>query len=242
MEAIAEVQEFGPVAVVDDDASQAQTMGFQLEDVGLEPLVVDLDQVLQLEEAATWLTARAGSLICDVQLKNLHPGMGYHGAQLVANLIAQFRMPCVLTTGFTQDVGMLVRPYRGHIPVLLSREETEDSETLVEGLQRCKVELEDGPIPERRTRRTSLFIERVGQADGGVALDAQVGGWPHKTPMRFPAVMLGEEYGDRAQADQLVGKVFFAKVNLGAAREPDLYFEEPEPKFVDASELELKFE
>jgi FixJ family two-component response regulator len=233
--------EFGPVAVVDDDASQAQTMGFQLEDVGLEPLVVDLDEVRELDGAASWLTERVGSLICDVQLKNLHPGMKYHGAQLVANLIAEARMPCVLTTGFTQDVGMLVRPYRRNIPVLLSREETEDPETLLDGLQRCQAELSGSYLSDRRTHRTSLFIERAGQAEGGVALDAQVGGWPHKTPMRFPAAMLGEQYAERGRADELIGKVFFAKVNVGASREPDLYFEDPEAEFVDAADLNVEF-
>ena len=137
---------------------------------------------------------------------------------------------------------MLVRPYRRNIPVLLSREETEDPETLLDGLQRCQAELTGSYLSDRRTHRTSLFIERVGQAEGGVALDAQVGGWPHKTPMRFPAAMLGEQYAERERADELIGKVFFAKVNVGASREPDLYFEDPEAEFVDAADLKVEFE
>jgi hypothetical protein len=181
-------------------------------------------------------------VICDVQLSNLHPGMQFHGAQLVANLVAQHRVPCVLTTGFVQDVGMLVRPHRHLIPVLLTRQEIEDPEALVEGFSRCRNEIDHGPDAERRTRRVPLFIERVGHFETGIALDARVGGWAHKTPMRFPADMLGDEYTSKERAAELVGKVFFARVNLGAEQEHDLFLEDPEPEFVDPADLDLHFE
>ncbi len=36
--------------------------------------------------------------------------------------------------------------------------------------------------------------------------------------------------------------VFFARVNIGAQREADLFFEDPEPKFIDPAGLKLHFE
>jgi hypothetical protein len=125
--------------------------------------------------------------------------------------------------------------------VLLGREETEDPEALVAGLERCRAEITGGRGPSRQTHRVPLFVEKVGFADGQVALDARVGGWGHATPMRFPATMLGADFKLEARARELVGKVFFARVNLGAEREPDLFFENIEAEFVDPEGLPLHF-
>lgn len=229
------------VAVLDDDADQANTVRFQLEDVGIRPDLIDLGEVPTLARAVEVLQGRAHGVLCDVQLNNLHGGIEFHGAELVAQLVGVHRMPCVLTTGFVQDVGMLVRPHRRQIPVLLTREEIEDPLVLVDGFSRCRREILHGPNVERQTRRVPLFVERVGTFDSGVALDARVGGWSHKTPMRFPAKMLGETYSNLKEAQALVGKVFFAQVNLAAEKEPELFFEDPEPTFIDPADLSLHF-
>ena len=231
------------VAVLDDDAGQAQTVRYQLEDVGVEPIIADLDAVPTLNKALHWLNdADAEGLICDVQLNNLHGGMKFDGAQLVARLVTERRFPCVLTTGFPNEVWMLVRPHRSRIPVLLGRDETEDPEALIRGLERCGDEIHQGRPAERQTYRVPLFVERYEPTEHDIALDVRVGGWVHKTPMRFPASMLGDGALAVARTGDLVGKVFFARVNLGASRESDLFLEEPEPTFLDPSALELHFE
>lgn len=229
------------VGIIDDDEGQAKTVGFQLEDVGIESVIADLDTVATLDHAIAWiLESEFSGVICDVQLNNLQGGMHYHGAQLVARLVTDHRLPCVLTTGFGADLGMLVRPYRAQVPVLLGREETEDPAALVGGLQRCAAEIDEGRGENRRTWRVPLFIERTGGTEYGTALDARVGGWTHKTPMRFPARMLGVEQAPVAGGG-FVGKVFFARVNIGAEREADLFFEDPEPELVDPRGLGLHF-
>jgi hypothetical protein len=233
---------FGVVAVLDDDAQEAKTVRLQLEDFDVETLEMPLDDVLTLESASAYVLGNAQALICDVQLGNLHSGVQFNGAQLVAHLVANERVPCVLTTGFVPDVGMWVRPHRAHIPVLLGRDETENPEVIIEGLRRCRTEIAEGPGPERQTHRVPLFIEKASADDEGIALDARVGGWAYKTPMRFPAWMLGDEYRDPGRARELVGKVFFAHVNLSAEREPDLYFEHPESVIANSSAWTLHFE
>ncbi|HEX7290797.1 MAG TPA: hypothetical protein VF250_06670 [Conexibacter sp.] len=229
------------VAVLDDDRGQAKAVGFQLEDEGLEALVVDLDEIPTVDDAVAWVSTHAHAVICDLQLSPMHDGIAYDGAQLVARLVSEHRIPCVLTTGFAPDVGMLVRPHRHTIPVLLTRDQTEQSDVLIEGLTRCAAEIREGRDAGRRTYRVPLFVERAGMTQYGVALDARVGGWAHKTPMRFPAWMLGEEYAIPAEAEALVGKVFFAHVNLGAKQEPDLFFEAPEVEFIEPDDQELHF-
>lgn len=225
------------VGVFDDDEGQARALGFQLEDVGMDPVVADLGDVSTVESAVEWIRVhKLGGLICDVQLGNLRTGMRYQGAELVSQLVREDQLPCVLTTGFSPDLGMLVRPYRADIPVLLGRDETEQPDALMDGLTRCAAEILGGRPPERRTFRAPLFIERVGPTEHGLAADARIGGRPHKTPMRFPAKLLGRD----ADAD-LLGKVFFAHVNLAAEREDDLFLESVEAELIDASTLDLHF-
>lgn len=234
--------EFGVVAVLDDDYGQARTLRLELEELGIEALVADLDDVPTLEQAVEWVRSSAAAVVCDVQLGNLHPGIGFNGAQLVARLVAESQIPCVLVTGFPADVGMVVRPYRAQIPVLFGRDETEDPQLIVDGLRRCRNEMEHGRGPERATHRVPLFVEKVSAASEGVALDARVGGWTYRAAVRFPATMVDSSCDDVRVAEALIGKVFFARANIGAERDWDIFFEEPEPQMFDPTGLELHFE
>jgi CheY-like chemotaxis protein len=234
--------EMGVVAVIDDDLDQAKTVRFQLEDSGIESLVADLDEVANIDYAVEWIRANAQAVICDVQLGNQHAGVQYNGAQLLSRVIGDHRIPGVLTTGFKDDVGMLVRPHRPRIPVLVSRDETEDPDILVGGVLLCQAEIEHGRDQIRQTKRTALFVEKASLHAEGVALDARVGGWSRRLSMRFPALMLGPDYGELECAQGAVGKVFFAKVNLAATSETELFFEEVEPELVDPANLALHFE
>lgn len=239
---VTDTPDVGIVAVLDDDTDQAKIMRFQLEDVGVQAIIADLDMVPTLERAIQWIRGNANAVICDVQLNNLHGGIDYDGAQLLARVIGDERIPGVLTTGFKDDVGMLVRPHRGHIPVLVSRDETEDPDILVAGVLMCRAEIDSGRGGERQTHRTALYIEKASMADTGVALDARVGGWARRISMRFPAAMLGSDFETIEHARRSVGKVFFAAVNLAATSETELFFEDIEPELIDPEGLSLHFE
>ncbi|HTA13313.1 MAG TPA: hypothetical protein VK781_00470 [Solirubrobacteraceae bacterium] len=238
----AEPHDIGVVAVLDDDVGQAKAVEFQLQDVGVETIVVNLDEVPTLDRAIDWITHKVNAVICDVQLSHLHSGVSYNGAELMSSVIGDCKIPGVLTTGFKDDVGMWVRPHRHRIPVLISRDETEEPEVLVDGVEACRVEIAKGRGPDRETHRVPLYIEKAGITEVGVALDARVGGWSRKASMRFPAVMLDERYADLDAALAITGQVFFARVNLGAQHETDLFFEDPEPELVDPTELSLHFD
>ena len=239
---LVEATDLGIVAVLDDDLDQAQTVRFQLEDVGVASIIADLDTVRTLDTAIAWIRDHAQAVICDVQLSNLHDGIEYNGAELLARLFDDERIPGVLTTGYKDDVGMLVRPHRSSIPVLVSRDETEDPDILVAGVRLSRTEIESGRGDPRRTHRTALYVEKASLHAEGVALDARVGGWARRTSMRFPATMLGPAYTDLGLARLAVGKVFFAKANLAAATEDELFFEDVEPRLVDPAGLPLHFE
>jgi CheY-like chemotaxis protein len=236
-----DTQEIGVVAVLDDDADQAKVVKLQLQDVGIETLIASLDEVQTLDRAIEWITDNVQAVICDVQLNHLHSGISYNGAELMAKVIGDCRIPGVLTTGFKDDVGMWVRPHRHQIPVLVSRDETEEPEVLVGGVQICRFEIDHGRAADRETYRVPLYIEKAGITDIGVALDARVGGWSKKASVRFPAMMLDERYNDLEAARSVAGQVFFARVNLGAEHEADLFFEDPEPDLIDPAGLSVHF-
>jgi CheY-like chemotaxis protein len=229
------------MAVLDDDAVQAKAVKLQLEEIGVETVIADLDRVPTLERAIDWVLEHAQAAVCDVQLNHLHSGVNYDGAQLLSSLIGDHAIPGVLTTGFKDDVGMCVRPHRWRIPVLVSRDETEEPEVLLEGVEICRKEMANGRAPDRETHRVALFIEKTATIDNRVALDARVGGWSQKASIRFPASMLGEQYDNIEAARAIVDHAFFAHVNLGAEHETDLFFESPESELVDPSELPLHF-
>jgi CheY-like chemotaxis protein len=235
-------RDIGTVAVLDDDADQAKVVKLQLQDIGVTTVIASLDQVPTIERAIDWIAGNAQAVICDVQLNHLHSGIDYNGAQLMSAVIGDHKIPGVLTTGFKDDVGMWVRPHRQRIPVLVSRDETEEPEVLIEGVETCRAEIANGRPPARETHRVPLYIEKAGIADIGVALDARVGGWSRKASIRFPAEMLGEQYDSIEAASAIAGQVFFARVNIGAGHETDLFFEDPEPELVDPSELPLHFD
>ncbi len=241
-EAPANWPDIGTVAVLDDDADQAKVVKLQLQDVGVETVIASLDQVPTLERAIDWIASNAQAVICDVQLNHLHSGVDYNGAQLMSAVIGDHKIPGVLTTGFKDDVGMWVRPHRRRIPVLVSRDETEEPEVLVNGVETCRAEIVHGRAPDRETHRVPLYVEKTGITNDRVALDARVGGWSRKASIRFPADMLGERYNTIEAARAIVGQVFFARVNLGAGHETDLFFEDPEPEFVDPTALPLHFD
>jgi CheY-like chemotaxis protein len=231
----------GTIAVLDDDADQAKVVKLQLDDAGVETVIANLDDVLTLDQAVAWIAEHAQAVICDVQLNNQHASIGYNGAELLSRVIAELRIPGVLTTGFKDDVGLWVRPYRANIPVLVSRDETEDAEVLLRGVEVSRAEIADGRGTDRETFRVPLFIEKAGRGDRGIALDARVGGWSRKASMRFPASMLGSGYDNFDTAHQLIGKVFFACVNLGAEHESDLFLERVELELIDSADLPLHF-
>ena len=234
--------DIGMVAVLDDDTDEAKVVKMQLQDIGVEAIIADLTQVSKLEQAIDWITGNANAVICDVQLSHWCSGICYDGAQLMSAVIGDHRIPGVLTTGFKDDVGMLVRPHRWRIPVLVSRDETVEPEVLVRGVETCRAEIDHGRAPDRETHRVPLYIEKMAVVDNSVALDARVGGWSRKASIRFPADMLGEQYNKTEAAGEIVGRAFFASVNLGAEHETDLFFEDPELEFVDPEGLPLHFE
>ena len=234
--------DIGTMAVLDDDTDEAKVVKMQLQEIGVETIIADLAQVSKLEQAIAWITGNANAVICDVQLNHYQSGICYDGAELMSAVIGEHGIPGVLTTGFKDDVGMWVRPHRRRIPVLVSRDETMEPEVLIRGVEICRAEIDHGRAPDRETHRVPLYIEKTAVVDDRVALDARVGGWSRKASIRFPADMLGRQYNAIEAARDIVGRAFFAHVNLGAEHENDLFFEDPEREFVNPAGLALHFE
>lgn len=93
-------------------------------------------------------------------------------------------------------------------------------EAIIEGIKQCSDEFENCYLPERKPWRTMLEIEEVNRESNLVY--AILPGWHPDEVVRFPLSMFPENIQSLVVADAY----FFAKVNVGAKHQNQLYFQE----------------
>jgi CheY-like chemotaxis protein len=206
------------VAVIDDDANDARTMGVVLRTLGMTPVDIAIDD-RDLADVIADVKQHADAAICDHYLKR-HARVAYTGAEAVARLTTE-RIPTCLITMYASDVDTQIRRWRSKIPVLLLRgAEIEEVEA---GLAQCSAEIAGHPAAERVAYRTALSVERVSNETGEPSVDALVSGWHQDEAVRFPLSIIRKDLPIHDLGD-LQGRVFFAMVNLGAKASGDLFF------------------
>jgi CheY-like chemotaxis protein len=210
---------FEAIGVVDDDSSEAELYKYQIEDIGIRPILFGAGFASLEDLVGKIRSAKVDAVVCDHRLR-VRDYAPFNGAEAVARLF-EIHIPAVLISRYTRiDVDMDIRPYRKKIPVLLSKDEV-DSESLLVALGQCKAEL-DGNVPtSRRPQRTLVRIDDVTQ-DLAVAF---VPGWNPNEAVRFPRSVVPEPYRSALQPDDR----FFTNVNIDAEKADDLFFENFEP-------------
>jgi len=203
------------VMVVDDQPASRDAMAYSLEDAELEPIFHKAPFTSMTECLSTVTTTDAA--IFDHHLK---PGnyANFDGAEAVAQLYKQ-RFPSLLITKFAETDVDNIRPFRRNIPVIILSEEA-SSETITGGIKQCLEEFENHYSTERRPWRTLLEIEEVNRESNVVY--AIIPGWHPDKLVRFPLVMFPENFWPLVVADAY----FFAKVNVGATHQNQLYFQD----------------
>jgi len=211
--ALAEIP-FTSIGIIDDDAGDTEVRKYQIEEVGVQPMVFaegfknlsDLAQQVRL--------ANVQGVICDhrLRVRNYAP---FNGAQAVAHLF-DMGMPAVLISKYTQiDVEANIRPYRSKIPVLLPKDDL-DPDALISALNRCRLELAGTIAPSRRARRTLVRIDEI----DGELIDAFIPAWNPNEAVRFPLSVIPEQYRSKLKQDDR----FFARVNIDAESAGELFF------------------
>ncbi len=203
------------VMVIDDQPDARDTMALKIEDADLEPIFPkhhfkSIDECLE-----TVRTADAA--IFD---HHLSPGnlANFDGAEVVAQLYQQ-RFPSLLVTKFAESDVDNIRPLRKNIPVIIPSGEA-TPEAITDGFQQCLNEFENRYLPERRSWRTLLEIEEINKESNLVY--AIIPGWNPNEAIRFPLVMFPENLRSLV----VENAYFFAKINVGATHQNQLYFQD----------------
>lgn len=207
------------IAIVDDDKDAVDVAIWQVEDAGFEAFVVE-KSFQEVNDLALYIMENAQGALCDHRLAQyaLAP---FPGSKLVAALYDK-KIPSILITQYVEtDTAVSIRMYRQKIPVLLSRDEANAS-TIKKGIEDCVSEL-NGRVPStRRAHRTLLNIIDITHDSEKEVVDVIVPGWnPHRA-VRFPTLLIPEELHAVLKPDGWL----FARINTGAEKAEDLFFDQ----------------
>ena len=201
------------VLIVDDDQAARDGYGYAVEELDLEPVMVE--GPLQSTEAFVTGAKNEDAVLCDYHLKQ-HSYAACDGDELVVACYAA-GIPAVLCTTFT-DVGITIRRDRlRYIPALL-KTNSPDPGAFVEGLERCVEEMNESFLPVRRPWRSLVRVAEV-NAEGGY-FHVVVPGWSPQKKIRLYNDGVPDEILRRLEP----GRRFHAQVNMGAGSAEELYF------------------
>jgi CheY-like chemotaxis protein len=210
--------EIRQVLVVDDNPSAREGYKYTLEDLDLEP-VLEQGPLGILETYLSGVTTRCDAAICDHHLKESGYA-AFNGAKLAAEMNRRQR-PAVLCTAWEEAGVDEIRLFRRNIPCLLKPGEL-DPETLRQALELCIDEFRDHFRPSRYPSRTLVRVEDVDQENAYVVLP----GWNPQEVIRLTREAISSDVRSYLKA----GARLHAKVNIGAERQDELYFEQWEGK------------
>ncbi|MFY9820529.1 MAG: hypothetical protein WAM82_04055 [Thermoanaerobaculia bacterium] len=212
--------EIRQVLVVEDNPSARE--GYQ---DSLEDMEMDLKPVLEkgplgnLEDYISDAIGRCDAAICDHHLKESGYAV-FNGAKLVAEMNRRQR-PAVLCTAWEEAGVDEIRLFRRYIPCLLKPGEL-DPETFRQALELCIGEFRGRFRPSRYPSRTLVRVEDVDRENAYVVLP----GWNPQEVIRLTREAISPDVRSYLKA----GARFHARVNIGAERQDELYFEQWEGK------------
>jgi hypothetical protein len=212
-------QEIRRVAVVDDDAAQAEATSLWLEEAEFDPIIIRRERPFERpREVVELISAQAEGAVCDHRLTH-HGFSSFNGAELAASLFDS-HIPSILTTQYVDmDVDVSIRKWRHKIPVLLSRDAT-DSESIRLGLAVSSREIAGEISPGRRPYKSLIRVTDLGDESEVTVLDVIIPSWNPRRAVRFPLSLIPIEL----QSSVHVGTRLFAAVNIGTDDSQDLYF------------------
>ena len=232
------ISERAGVAIVDDIVGQAETTAGIAQEAGLNPFIISephgaFPHTAQLLKHV--LDSGCSAVICDHRLSQTGFA-SFTGAEFVATLYEE-KIPAVLLSTFSAiDGETSIKLHRARIPSLIPRSDL-DPDEIMEGLKRCKSELDGNMAPERVPRRTIVRIEAVSKESETPVVEAIVHTWKPDRAIRFPLALI-ENPSILNALENYSGPVrLFAEVNVGCEDANELFLRSfewaPEPNAQD---------
>ncbi len=213
-------REISRVLIVDDDPEARNGYGYPVEELGLEPVMVE-GPVETAESFVTKAKQSADAVVCDYHLKK-HNYAACDGDLLVAEC-SKAGIPGMLCTTFTDVDVTIRRECLRYIPALL-KTNSPDPEELMEAWRKSLREIGGTFHPARRPWRTLVRVAEVD--DEGGYFYAIVPAWDSQQKIRLYKDNLPDKIRHRVEP----GRRFHAQVNTGAESHEALFFDSWESK------------
>ena len=206
------------VMVVDDNEDARKALSLHITDANLEPILKE-NPLSSIDEFLIDTKNQVDAIVCDHKLTQ-GGYANFNGAEIVANCYKE-HVPALLCTAWSKADIDSMRRYLRYIPVLLSTSEVEP-DVIVKGIECCLKEFKKEFPPNRIPIQTLIRIEDRDNDQKPSIIYCVVPGWNPNEVVRFPLDLVNEELQDLVLPDNR----FFAKVNIGAEIESELYFTE----------------
>jgi hypothetical protein len=208
------------ISIIDDQADVRGSYEFALDEMGVEPVSEAGPLEEEIPTCAKAVSQRADAAICDYNLK-VNTYSRFNGAALAAAFY-KMQFPAVLCTKWYSAVIDEMRQYRRFIPSLVDPGSLNPA-SIKSGIESCIREFGGYYRPVRRPWRALIRIEDIRRTDGGSEFAfVVVPAWSSNEVVKLPTTLIPPEILKKLGA----GSRLHAKVNLGAAGNEELFFEE----------------
>ncbi|XGB41603.1 MAG: hypothetical protein LVS60_15255 [Nodosilinea sp. LVE1205-7] len=220
------------IFIVDDDKDFAQTVAWEVEDAGYEPVLIVEGSFGKVDDLVSQISQDAYGVLCDHRLSG--SGLAtFHGSDLVAALY-DWKIPALLDTQFYEmDSDVSIRKYRHKIPVLLNKDNV-DASTIKAGMEVCLREFGGAIQSDRKPYRNLVRLVDVSEESNEKVVDVIIPGWNPRRAVRLPSSLIREWIFN---FEPEIGIRLIANVNSGAENPEDLYFTDfevaPTPEEID---------
>lgn len=208
------------IAIVDDNADDAETAKLELSQAGFKSVVISGDHhFYQAEQLAQKIVeSQAHAAVCDHRLR-LGGLADFDGAELAATLF-EWKIPSVLVTQYYMDSDVSIRRWKRKVPVLMRRVDINPVK-IKEGIRRCKAEIDGYTPKDRKPYEALVHVDEVKNESGEKVLDVMVTNWDPNQAVRLPMSLAPSNLHEHIFS----GVWLLASVNIGAERSEDLYFD-----------------
>ena len=210
------------VVVVDDDQAARSAFDFTLEELGVQPVRQEQDLTGSPNDVLPLLRGKADALVSDYHLRKKGTYAHFEGDALVAAANAA-HFPALLCTSYADALLTVRRNLRRHIPTLLTAEDY-NPHSFKQGIKLCVEESKGIFDPTRKPWRSLVRVEDIERERGYFYVVVVGWGAEQKIPIAL------DEVPEGIRAQLKAGYRLHAKVNRGALRAEDLFFDEWEGK------------
>jgi CheY-like chemotaxis protein len=211
------------IAIFEDNPTNRDRLAEWVTESGGDALPIEGPAPRLTQLRRFYASKRVQLVICDHHLSERSNYASYYGAQAVAESY-RAGIGGILVTAFERDdAELLLRRYRRQIPALLRSPTDLDRVNLQAALLQAEEEVKKHkPTRERIPHRTIMTVQEIEARGSCKLVKVIMSQWNAEQEVRFPLDLIPTKF--RALVKR--GRMLIAQVNIEAARQEDLFFDQ----------------